>query len=190
MPAYSLLRIQRLSRSTLAIVPLRAKDIFKIKEWRNAQIDVLRQTKILTNEDQKRYYKSSIAPTFRQKEPRQILFSYLNGGRLIGYGGLTNIDWTNRRAEISFLVDPGIAGRRGEYARVFSCFLELLKEVAFDILAFHRIYTETFSFRKHHVRILEKSGFVNEGTMREHVEFRGKYYDSLLHGYLRQEYLS
>ena len=24
----------------------------------------------------------------------------------IGYGGLTNIDWGSRRAEVSFLVDP------------------------------------------------------------------------------------
>jgi hypothetical protein len=39
------------------IVPLRYEDIFSIKEWRNTQIDILRQKELLSDENQIQYYK-------------------------------------------------------------------------------------------------------------------------------------
>src|SRR5688500_7623395 len=86
-----------------SIETLRKQDIFKIKEWRNSQIDVLRQKVHLTNSDQENYYYQVVVPTFSQIQPKIVLFSFLKEGQCIGYGGLTNIDWEAKRFELSFL---------------------------------------------------------------------------------------
>ena len=39
---------------------------------------------------------------FKEKQPNQLLFSFIENNLLIGYGGLVHIDWTNKNAEISF----------------------------------------------------------------------------------------
>jgi RimJ/RimL family protein N-acetyltransferase len=47
-----------------------------------------------------------------------------------------------------------------------------------------RLYTETFSFRKKHINILENFGFKLEGVMKMHIIKNKKIYDSLIHGML------
>ena len=89
-----------------SLLPIQKKDMYAIKEWRNSQIDVLRQSKLLTNDDQDKYYMNVITPLFKLKQPDQLLFSYMKSKECIGYGGLVNINWQHKRAELSFLLDP------------------------------------------------------------------------------------
>jgi RimJ/RimL family protein N-acetyltransferase len=170
------------------IVPLRREDIFLIKNWRNQQINVLRQNKILTDEGQVNYYEQVVIPSFSQSQPKIILFSYLFKNECIGYGGLTNIDWHSKRAEMSFLLDTKRAKDKKLYEIEFSNFITFMKKVAFDNLQLNRVFTETYDLREWHIRVLEKNGFKLEGIMREHVFIEGKFVDSLIHGYLRKEY--
>ena len=72
----------------------------RIKDWRNDQIDVLRQKAVLTDEDQIGYYHNIVLPSMNERQPEIILFSFLLNAGCIGYGGLTNIDWSHKRAEI------------------------------------------------------------------------------------------
>ena len=65
----------------------------------------LRQTKKLTKKDQDLYFKDTIYKQFSQDKPEQILFSFLENDICIGYGGLVHINWKNKTAEISFLID-------------------------------------------------------------------------------------
>lgn len=169
-----------------SIVPLRSEDMLKIKDWRNQQIDVLRQKRKLSDADQERYYKDIVEPSFSQLKPNILLFSFLFRGECIGYGGLTNIDWQSMRAELSFLLDPVRADNKALYAKEMEIFISLIKEMAIKDLRINRIYTETFDIREHHISILEKNAFLFEGRMREHVRVNGKYVDSLIHGLLRR----
>lgn len=169
-------------------VPLREEDMSLLKEWRNEQKDVLRQNHVLTDEDQRRYYRDVVRPSFEQAEPRNVLFSLLTEDRCIGYGGLTSMDWYSKRAEISFLVDTKRTEDAIGYRRDFTAFLTLMKNVAFIDLHFHRLFTETFDIRPLHISILEENGFLPEGRMREHVRIGGRYVDSLLHGCLKESY--
>jgi RimJ/RimL family protein N-acetyltransferase len=170
------------------VLPLREEDIYSIKEWRNAQMDVLRQNKILTDEDQKNYYDKIVMKSFSEDNPNIILFSYLKNKKCIGYGGLTNIDWISKRAEISFLVHPDQTTNKESYGSIFSGFLLLMKIVAFDELRFNRLFTETYDIRPLHVSILERNGFKLEGRMREHIFINNAFIDSLIHGYLKSYY--
>ncbi|MGA8164429.1 MAG: GNAT family N-acetyltransferase [Waddliaceae bacterium] len=174
---------QEFSFEAYRILPLRHQDLPLIKTWRNEQMDVLRQQKPLTDEDQENYWKQTLVPSFAQQQPAQLLFSYLLQDRCIGYGGLVHIDWDAGRAEMSYLVETVRYQDKKLYEKEFICFFSLLKNVAFEVLHFHRLYTETYGVRPHHMAVLEKMGFVKEGRLREHVLIQGKYADAYLHGY-------
>ena len=183
---YSVLKNNNYQLGRYSAVPLREMDIFLIKKWRNEQIQVLRQNKILTDQDQLSYYKNHIIPSFSQKRPNIILFSYLYDNNCIGYGGLTNIKWQSKRAELSFLLDTKRCLYSKQYKIDFTNFISLIKKVTFNDLKFNRIFTETFAFRQAHIAILEENGFRLEGKMKQHVVINGEFVDSILHGLLKE----
>src|SRR5687767_9766743 len=82
-----------------AIVAIRREDMLPIMEWRNAQLEVLRQKEPLTETRQLAYWENVVAPGFSQAEPTQILLTYFHRGHAIGYGGFVHISWPDRRAE-------------------------------------------------------------------------------------------
>ncbi|KRE97946.1 hypothetical protein ASG89_29015 [Paenibacillus sp. Soil766] len=183
---YACLPADHFEEGAYALTPLREQDLLYIKEWRNTQIDVLRQNKLLTDDDQINYYNKVIKPSYTEEQPRLILFSYLMDGVCIGYGGLTNIDWSSLRAEVSFLLETTRIVDKVQYKRDFSMFLTLLKKVAFQSLAFNRLFTETYDIRPDHITALEKSGFRYEGRMKQHVQVQGAITDSIIHGCLKE----
>jgi RimJ/RimL family protein N-acetyltransferase len=171
-----------------SVVALRAEDIIAIKNWRNAQMDVLRQKNILTDEGQIRYYEEVVKPSFVQDQPKMVLFSYLENNNCIGYGGLTNIDWESKRIELSFLIDHKRKNDSDLYKKDFSNFIALIKRIVFEEMYFNRIFTETYDIRPLHISILEENGFRLEGRLKEHVVINGKYVDSLVHGFIKEYY--
>lgn len=182
---YRCLDEQSFAFGAYTLVPLRQRDIFAIKEWRNAQIDVLRQEKPLTDQDQQRYYEQVIVPTYSEQQPDMLLFSFLLEGELIGYGGLVHINWPSRRAEVSFLVAPARREETQIYQNDFHAFFFLIKILAFQHVQLHRLTTETFAFRRRTLALLEQHGFVQEGRLRQHIRLREGFVDSLVHGCLK-----
>ena len=135
----------------------------------------------LTEAEQERWFDEVVVPAQRDPRPPMMLVSILDSdGRFIGYGGLTNLDWDARRAEVSFLVDPARAADLETYRRDTLAFLAFLADWAFGELGLNRLFTETFDFREFHIGLLEQAGFEPEGRMREHVTSG----DSVLHGLL------
>lgn len=179
---YRCLSERRYAQSSYIIMPIRWHDIYPIRRWRNAQLNVLRQTEPLEITDQEAYFKNVVQPEMHKEKPEQILFSFLDNRDLVGYGGLVNISWPNRRAEISFLSDPQRA-KTSSYRKDFSTFLTLMSKVGNDLLL-HRLYLETYEFRHQHISIIDASGFELEGRLRDHVVVDGAFIDSLIHGRL------
>lgn len=169
------------------IVPLRREDIEIIRIWRNEQQDLLRQKGTITTQDQVNYFNSQVAPAFEFLQPKQILFSFLYKNVCIGYGGLTHCDWEDGRAEVAFLIDPQRTLDFLSYQRDFHHFLFLLCEATFNSLNFHRLFTETFAFRHEHINVLESFGFQREGILRDHIFKKQQWFDSYIHGLLRDE---
>jgi RimJ/RimL family protein N-acetyltransferase len=166
----------------LTLAAVQPENIEAIRLCRNAQMDVLRQSAPITPDQQTAYYAASIWPDMPLPQPRNILFVYLESGKFIGYGGLVHIAWEHCRAEVSFLLEPGLAQADEIYGRYFSAFLRLIQTVAFDDLQLHRLFTETYATRAHHIAVLESSRFRREGTLKDHVRIQGKPVDSLIHG--------
>ena len=135
-------------------------------------------------EDQLNYFQTEILPEFTEKKPKNILFSYLSNGELIGYGGLVHISWSDQRAELSFLLSPNAMDNKLEYKSKFQNFLKMIKYIAFYELKINRIFTETFNIRDFHISVLEQSGFKFEGRLKQHIKINDGYVDSLIHGCL------
>jgi len=164
------------------IIPIRDQDKFLIMQWRNEQMDILRQQEPLTEEMQSRYFESVVNKERNMLHPNQVLVSYLKNNQLIGYGGLVHINWIDKRGEVSFLLETKRNENRELLHREYSIFLTVIKILAFDKLQFNKITTEAFDIRPQIIQTLEENGFVLEGRLRNHNLIKGKFVDSLLHG--------
>ncbi len=179
MADYKCLKQQIYTDGTYSLVPIRNEDRWDIMKWRNEQIYHLRQSRPLTCDDQELYFTSIVSKLFDQERPNQILFSFLKEESCIGYGGLVHINWIDNNAEISFIMDTTL--EKGHFAELWDKYLHLLKDVAFEDLNLHKIYTYAFDLRPHLYPILESNGFIREATLKDHCHFQGEYKDVVIH---------
>lgn len=159
-------------------------DLEFLRTWRNDQQSVLRQQEPLTPDHQERWFRNVVEPSYSERWPSALLVVATEEGEPVSYGGLTNIEWTSRRAELSFLAATDRATDSRLYRDEFTLFLRWVIEMTFDELQLHRLFTETWEFRHEHIGVLERCGFHVEGTMRDHVVKDGQFHDALLHGLL------
>lgn len=179
MNSYKVLTKQIYTDREFSIVPIRFEDRMDIMKWRNEQIYHLRQSKPLTIDDQDRYFSSVIAGLFEQENPDQILFSFLKNGDCIGYGGLVHINWIDRHAEISFVMDTLL--EKEFFQETWIQYLKLIEQAAFNGLGLHKIFTYAFDLRPHLYNALENSGFQKEAVLKEHCLFEGRTIDVIIH---------
>lgn len=161
------------------IVPIRYEDRLDIMKWRNEQMYHLRQVKPLTEVAQENYFRKTVSDLFDQEKPNQILFSFLKNGKCIGYGGLVHINWIDKNAEISFVMNTKL--EEENFSKHWRIFLKLIEQVAFKDLNLYKIYTYAFDVRPFLYRPIEDSGFVKEAILKKHCFFNGAYKDVIIH---------
>ena len=81
-------------------------DVEKARKWRNQRLETLRTPYFLTEEMQEQFYRDVVCN--RQSDSRWWSASH---SELIGFAGLTNIEWENGLAEISLILDPSEQGK-------------------------------------------------------------------------------
>lgn len=187
MPAYKVLHRQEFHLGRYSLVPLRREDRLSIMRWRNEQLYHLRQQRPLTQEDQDRYFDTVVAGLYTAQQPDQLLFSYLEDGVCIGYGGLVHISWADSRAEVSFVMDT--AREAAEFGLHWTNYLTMLRDIAFGQLQLHKLYTYAFDLRPHLYPVLESCGFVREATLKEHCLYQGQYKDVVIHSLLAYDFV-
>lgn len=184
MNTYKALNKQIYSHGRYSLVPIRMEDRYDIMQWRNEQIYHLRQAKPLSQEDQDAYFENVVAKLFDKEQPNQILFSFLEDGVCIGYGGLVHINWLDKNAEISFIMDTCL--EKDRFQEIWQPYLKLIEEVAFIDLSLHKIYTYAFDLRPHLYEALTNKGFFEDARLEEHTIFEGKTIDVLIHSKINQ----
>ena len=105
MTRYKCLSKEIYQQDNYSIVPIREQDIEFIRIWRNEQINILRQKKLISQQEQIDYFNNVIKKTFESAKPDCILFSFLLDTNCIGYGGFVHINWNLKSAEISILTE-------------------------------------------------------------------------------------
>ena len=182
MENYKCLNKQEYKIGDYRIVPIRDEDRYLIMQWRNEQIYHLRQNKYLSKKNQDIYFDDIVHPQKKQKNPDQILFSFLEGSNCIAYGGLVHLNWEDKNGEISFVMKTALEKER--FTLLWNNFLNLIKQVAFKELDLHKIYTYAFDVRPKLYEPLIKNGFINEGHLRDHCIIDSKYHDVFYHSLL------
>lgn len=185
MHSYKILKQNIFHSGAYAIVPIRMEDRFAIMKWRNEQIYHLRQSKPLTEAEQNAYFENVVAGLFDQESPNQVLFSYLEYGECMGYGGLVHINWIDMNAEISFIMDT--TREKGEFQKHWSVYLSMIEQVAFDQLGLHKIYTYAFDLRPHLYSALESCAFHREAVLKEHCLHEGTFKHVVIHSKLNNQ---
>lgn len=176
---YHCLNKQEYSLNNYKIIPIRNADRYRILKWRNDQMYHLRQNKILSKDDQDKYFKDIISQIFKEKNPNQILFSFLKNEECIGYGGLVHINWDKLRAEISFIMNTEL--EKSNFLNYWSIFLTLIEDVAFNNLNFIKIYTSSYNIRPKLYNVLDSKQYILEETISKSKKITGFYYDTLVH---------
>ena len=185
---YSFLKFNDYSFENYTLLPLRYEDISKIKKWRNDQISVLRQNKILTDADQENYYQELVEKSFFNPKPNEILFSFLLDDTCIGYGGMVYVDWDKKTAEISFITETKRANLNEIYQNDFTAFITILFRISFSELLFNKLTTETYGIRTNTLRILDQLGFQLKKIDKKKILINNEMYDSFHHEYLKKFY--
>jgi len=161
-----------------------------IRVWRNSQIEILRQTKPLTAFNQEEWFQKI------SKDKGQTIFSLFlldKNNKLkefIGYCGLVYIDYDNRNAELSFVVNPKRCKDAKTYEKDCLAVLHMLCRYGFEEINLNKIFTETFPFRKKHMKILEKFGFKKERNLIKNRFSKEKSLNSLIHSVLLTDWKS
>jgi RimJ/RimL family protein N-acetyltransferase len=184
MNTYKALNKQIFTLDRYSLVPIRFEDRYDIMKWRNEQIYHLRQNKPLTKEDQDNYFKHIVANLFQQEQPNQILFSFLKDDKCIGYGGLVHINWIDKNAEVSFIMDTELEPTYFYF--YWNSYLNLLKQVAFDTLSLHKTYVYAFDLRPHLYEALQAGGYLFDCRLKEHYLYKNEYKDVVIYSLLNQ----
>lgn len=178
---YKCLKSQAYFLDNYSLATIQPGDIEDIRSWRNGQLDVLRQKTLISQSQQKKYFSDMIWPSMNFIHPKNILFSFFYKGKRIGYGGLVHISWLKKTAEMSFLLDTKYLVNDSKYKTYFKIYIDLILFVAFKCFKFDKVITETYSFRKNHINILEKSGFIVKKIIKNNLIINEKYFDSIFH---------
>jgi len=179
MRSYKALNNQEYSFKGHSIVPIRDQDKFDIMNWRNEQIHHLRQTEKLNEKLQNKYFKEVVSPLFKNEYPPQILFSFIKNNNCIGYGGLVHINWIDKNAEISFIMNTKL--EKDNFISNWSVFLILIQKIAFDELKLNKIYTYAIDLRPKLYTALEFSGFKQETVLKKHCLIKNNFFDVVIH---------
>ena len=177
--AYSCLSQNEFVIKDYKLVPIRYEDRFAIMKWRNEQMYHLRQNKLLTEKSQDDYFNGTLAKLLDQEKPNQILFSYLKKDKCIGYGGLVHINWIERTAEVSFIMETSLEGN--EFDLHWSTYLYLLKKIAFEELKLKSLHTYAYDLRPYLYPTLEKNNFKVKEHLKDEIEIDGKKTDVFIH---------
>ena len=172
----------------IELCALTLDDLKNIAEWRNYDIASFRTGRPLTNADQEAYFKRlATDKTIRMWGIRQTLeldelarttsngieFPY----ETFGYGGLENIDWENRTAEISLFIR--LSHRlKGLGTKA----VDLIMQQAFDYMSLHTVWGEAYGTttapRFWYGYTCRHGG--SSATFTDRKYFGGRYYSSFI----------
>jgi [ribosomal protein S5]-alanine N-acetyltransferase len=113
----------------------------------------------------------------------RLAIERVSDGAFIGWCGLARWNPDYRSASLGYCFDDAAWGRgyATEAARA-------LLQWAFDTLDLNRVQAETDTRNAASARVLEKLGFVREGTLREDCVVNGEVSDSWVYGLIRREW--
>jgi RimJ/RimL family protein N-acetyltransferase len=104
----------------------------------------------------------------------------------IGNIKLDNFDWVSRTCELGVLIGEKDFWGKGIGSEV----CKLTIKYAFEQLNIRKILLAVYAHNIGAIKVYEKLGFVNEGTLRQHIWSNGAYVDKHYMGLFASEFKS
>ncbi len=117
------------------------------------------------------------------KMPTEMKFKIEKDGKVIGSIVFSRIRWFNRKSEISIILKKEFQGKG--YGKKS---LKAAMDFAFNKMNLHRLEAEVYEFNNVSIKLIESLGFKKEGILREAQYSKGKYWDIIRYGILRNEF--
>jgi ribosomal-protein-alanine N-acetyltransferase len=114
----------------------------------------------------------------------RLAMDRLSDGSVVGWCSLTRWNPNYRSASLGYCLDDAAWGQ-GYATEAAGALLRW----AFDTLDLNRVQAETDTRNAASARVLEKLGFVREGTLREDCIVNGDVSDSWVYGLIRRQWL-
>lgn len=106
--------------------------------------------------------------------------------RHIGNVKLDHIDWVSRHADLGIMIGDRAAWGNGFGTEA----TRLITHYGFTTLNLERIYLGVVKNHEHAARVYRKLGFIEEGIRRQSQYVAGKYFDTLIMGMTRDEWIA
>ena len=103
----------------------------------------------------------------------------MEDNKCIGYGGLVHINWIDKNAEISFVMNTEL--ERNQFQMHWVNYLGIIEQLAFKELKLYKIFTYAFDLRPHLYSAIEFAGFQKEAVLKKHCLFHGEFKDVVIH---------
>jgi len=161
------------------------EELEQLRNWRNNPDfrKYFREYRELNMDMQERWFDEKLL-----KDPTTIMFSIkkLSDNELLGCCGFVYINWIHRHGDLSLYI-----GWNNSYIDDYgyaedSC--NLLFDYGFNELGLHKIWTEIYEFDDKKMKLYEKFGFHQDGLLREHYFYNGKWWDSIILSLLSAEF--
>lgn len=138
-------------------------------------------------EEESRTYVEQLLEHAAKADRTQFAYAIVwkENGQLIGAGELFLQDAANRVGEIGYILHPDYWGK-GIATEV----AELLIGYGFSKQGLHRIFATCDPANAGSKKVLQKTGMMWEGTLRENLRMKDGWRDSLIYGVLEQEWQS
>lgn len=151
---------------------LEENDLNIILGWRNKDNNrkYFREYRLLNKFTQKKWFQS----LHSKKYSDHIMFIIVDKSKnnILGVCGICNIDYINDSGEISFYIGESYV------EDVYSPdAMKILINYAFNELNLHRLWAEIYEFDCLKSKLLKKSGFHMEGTLKEAHKYAKKWWD-------------
>ena len=102
---------------------------------------------------------------------------------MIGYGGLVHINWLDKNAEISFIMNTELEEK--EFAWNWAKYLDLIEGVAFRELDLAKLYVYAFDLRPHLYNALSNNKYFLDARLKNHCIIDGKFRDVVIYSKLK-----
>ncbi len=157
--------------------PLCREDIEESVNWRNdpkIRENIIGYRFPVTVEIENKWYQNYLD----NNDNSRINFSIeiIGSKVLAGYIYLNDIDWISRHCQFGIMI-----GKSEHQGKGFgSDAMNILFNYAFECLNLRKICLEVASYNNNAISLYKKTGFSNEGILKEHLYLNGRHHDIIL----------
>jgi ribosomal-protein-alanine N-acetyltransferase len=172
----------RLETKRLILRPLSLKDTdFLLRHFSDEDVNMYSSYQKLEREGVIDFYKKFIEPGRPTRFRLGIMLK--ETGELVGTLGYHNLSKIDHSAEIGYDLEKAYWGKG-----IMTEAVEALTRYGFERMNLNRIAATADSENSRSIRLLERSGFLKEGLLRDHCYYKGRFHDEVIYSLLQKDW--